>query len=308
MGGSGDGGFYSPRSPDELRAEVQRALGSRDEREIDQLLAEQLARINDRDVSLVNDRLDQMSRAIGEQLADFERLSFGGSVSKHTYVDGLSDIDSLVIIDAGDVSADTPAALRETVARALRDRLDHGKLVPKDPIVVGNLAVTVRFADGMEIQLLPALRRGDRLSISSKDGSSWSFIRPKAFTDRLTDANQRLGGRLVPTIKLVKSIVENLPQRDRPGGYHIEALAIDAFRTYDGPRDTRQLVTHLLNHASGRILRPIADVTGQSPRIDETLGAAESDARRRVSRALLRLARRAEQAQDAAAWREILGT
>lgn len=305
MGGSGGGGFFSPRDPDELRADVERALENKAEREIDLVLAEQLAKINDRDQPLVEERLDAIASALDEVLDEFDRLRFGGSVAKHTYVDGISDIDSLVVIDSASADIGTPTELRRLVARALKKHLDHSSLAER-AISVGKLAVTVRYADGMEVQLLPALKRSDGIAISAKDGRTWSFIRPKTFANTLTEANRSLGGRLVPTIKLAKALIDSIPRRDRPGGYHVEALAVDAFRQYDGPHDRRSLVLHLLRHAGRRILRPIADVTGQSSRIDERLGPPRSADRQRVSRALGRLARRAEQASDADTWRDLL--
>jgi len=304
MGGSGGGSFQSDRSPDELRAEVERSLQQAQvDAEVNQLLNEELARINSRDVALVNRRLDEIKDALGDRVADFDRLLFGGSVAKHTFVDGLSDVDSLVVLKADALESDTPQALIDTFERALRQHLDMGEI---EKIRKG-FAVTVVYKDGSEIQLLPAVERASGLSISDKEGSGWSFIRPRAFEERLSAVNRQQDGRLIPTVKLAKAIVDGLPKEERPGGYHMEALAVEAFGDYRGPRNNKAMLTHFFQSAAERIRRPLADATGQSERIDEVFGPAESPARQRVSAALRRVASRMDTAMTVEAWRHMLG-
>lgn len=304
MGGSGGGGFRSSRSPDELHTEVQRELQrTKLESEVNALLAEHLVAINSRDIRVINERLDEILVALGDKIEDVDRLLYGGSVAKHTYVDGLSDVDCLVVLKSTALDEDSPAALLTAMERALSAGVDMGNV---DELVRG-FAVTIRYKDGNEIQLLPAVERGGRIAISDKETTSWSFIRPKAFEERLTAANRQQDSRLVPTIKLAKAVVDASVDRDnRPGGYHMEALAVDAFRDYDGPRTNKAMLTHFFKHAAERIKRPLADVTGQSERIDETFGPANSTARQRVSSALGRIAARMESASDASDWRALL--
>jgi hypothetical protein len=121
------------------------------------------------------------------------------------------------------------------------------------------------------------------------------LIRPRAFQERLTAVNASHDGRVVPTIKLAKAVAESLRERDRPGGYHMEALAVDAFNGYNGPRNNRAMVTHFFERAAERIKRPLADATGQSKRIDEALGSAGSAERQRLSAAQMRSASSVEQ-------------
>ncbi len=303
MGGSGSGSFSSRRTPEELRAEVQRDLQqTKLESEVNALLDGQLSQINQRDTSLINERLDEIIDALGERVADVDRLLYGGSVAKHTYVDGISDVDSLVIVKPESLDADTPQSLRTAMERGLKQGLDMAKV---DRIDTG-FAITVKYKDGNEIQLLPAVERGGRVAISDKTGAGWSFIRPKVFADRLTTVNRQQGGRVVPTIKLAKAIVDaSLSDADRPGGYHMEALAVDAFRGYSGPRTNRAMLLHFFRRAADRIKQPIADITGQSGRIDEGFGAPNSPQRQRISAALRRIASRMDTAAAATEWRRL---
>jgi hypothetical protein len=305
MGGSGGGGLRSTRSAEELRAAVQQDLASAQlDGEVNALLSEKLAAINHRNVGLVSKRLDEVETCLADRLVDVDRLLFGGSVAKHTYVDGLSDIDALLVINADTIEGQTPTALREAIVLALERGIDQSAVVG----IRAGFAVTVTYRDGAEIQLLPAIERDGQIAISDKAGTGWSFIRPKAFEERLTAANRGQGGRVVPVIKLAKAVVDqSLGKADRPGGYHLESLAIDAFQRYSGPRDSRSMLIHFFEHAAVRIKSPIADITGQSSRIDEVFGPANSPARQHVSAALERVANRMCSAASVGDWNDLFG-
>src|SRR5689334_6181119 len=101
MGGSGGGGNYrlNPSEMERLRDEARARLErSRLEADVNALLQHNLVEINDRDNGLVADRLADIEDALEGTTRDVDRVVFGGSVAKHTYVDGLSDIDALVVL------------------------------------------------------------------------------------------------------------------------------------------------------------------------------------------------------------------
>lgn len=304
MSGSGGGGLRSHRSPEELRRDVEKSLRESElDAEINRLLNKELAIINGRDIELVNKRLDEIVEALGQDLIEIDRLLYGGSVAKHTYVDGLSDVDSLVILKESVLAEDTPKALREAIRDAIDRRLPKGEV---DKVDVG-FAVTLTYKDGNEIQLLPAVERRGQIAISDKEGTGWSFIRPKAFQEKLTAINGSQDGKVIPTIKLAKAIVDGFEPRDRPGGYHMEALAVAAFQNYSGPRNNRAMLTHFFESAADRIKQPIADVTGQTSQIDEVFGPANSPERQRLSARLTRVAARMKSpTATIEKWRELL--
>lgn len=289
MGGSGGGGEY-PSSTEDIQAVREEALRSLRQQErdvaVNEVLSEALHRFNDRDVELIRDRLEAIREALGPLAVDLDRLLFGGSVAKHTYVDGLSDVDALVVIDAADVS---PDGLVDRLQMSLSQRLRTGDALD---ISAGRLAVTVRYGDGTEIQLLPAVERDGRTSIASEDGRAWRRIRPHKFAEKLTQVNQANGQQVVPAIKLAKAVLQNLPEAHHLSGYHVEAIAVDAFRSYDGRRDRASMLVHLIRHAEHAVLQPTGDITRQSVHIDQHLGAPNSKARQNVSAALGRMASR----------------
>src|ERR1700694_3101136 len=219
MGGSGGGGGYrfNPSDLANLREEAQARLDrSRLDADVKEFLQHQLVNINDRDTNRVDERLGDVEAALEGTLSEFDRVLFGGSVAKHTYVDGLSDIDSLVVLDPSLAVDATPAEVRHKVEESLLRRLNMSDV---ERIRVGDLAVTVKYKDGMEVQLLPAVERDKVISISSPDGKSWAPINPREFADRLSSLNANQGNAVIPAIKLAKAIIaESFPQHGRPTG------------------------------------------------------------------------------------------
>lgn len=270
--------------------------------ELNRLLSERLSTFNERDIQLVRERLDDIVEVLGETAEAVDRLLFGGSVAKHTYVDGLSDVDALVVLDAPNSS---PADLVRTFADALSVGLGGGDVAS---VGAGKLAVTVTYKDGSQIQLLPAVERAGHTSIATEDGSGWRRIRPHKFAQKLTAVNQANGNGVVPAIKLAKAAMVNvLPPNQQLSGYHVEAIAVDAFKNYAGRRDRVSMLRHLVGHAEAAVLNPTGDITGQSLHIDSYLGSAGSAARRAVSGSLHRLGLSLDRARDSSDYRRIFG-
>ena len=307
MGGSRGGGFFGRSvDPSKLKEEIEQALGEteRQKREIaiDAAIGDLLAQFNSRDAERTSKLLDGIEVALGEEIDGMETLLFGGSVAKRTYVDGLSDVDSIVVVDREEIQSRTPDEMLADFASALRSHMPKAGV---KEIRAGAMAVTVEYEDGLVLQLLPAARTSSGLIIS--DGrSGWRTIKPKEFSEALTRHNQRLDQALVPTIKLAKAAVSQLPEAIRPTGYHMEALALKIFADYRGPHRPRAMLPHLFSEAAREVLSPMADATGQTRHLDANLGAAKSDSRRTLSTTFERVARRLSGARSADEWREVL--
>ena len=294
MGGSG-GGYFSNSAPSDLKAKLrdsdEATQNAEFETELADLLSAKLTDCNDRDVASVNRHLDEIKKALDKEIDGFVDLLYAGSVAKHTYVDGLSDIDSLVALNNTELEQLSPAQAKEYFADRLRERF------PKSEISVGNLAVTIKFSDA-EIQLLPAVKSGDHFKIANRTGKEWSEIRPRKFATALTSVNQQLGNKVVPTIKLAKAIIASLPEKHKVSGYHAESLAIEAFKSYDGGVRQRDMLKHFFTKGSDLVNSPIVDKTGQSRHVDDYLGRANSLERKIVSDAFSRIARKIKNGVD----------
>lgn len=310
MGGSGGGGAFVKRSPGELREIVRKAEDKTTvatfQTELANTLGDLLGAYNARDEETARERLDAVRAALqGSIEGTFDQL-FGGSVAKHTYVDGLSDIDSLVLINDSTLEGKSP---QQTLARM--QRILEQKLKDHTAISHGRMAVTIEYNDGMVIQLLPAVKSQDgHVHVPSSRRDGWSKINPLPFQEALTRRNRECAGKLVPTIKLAKAIVGQLPEAQRLSGYHMESLGIAAFRAYSGEKTTAAMLPAFFESARELVLSPIKDSTGQSVHVDGYLGPANSEARRTASHVLDRLARRMRNATAAgstAQWGALFG-
>ena len=304
MGGSGDISYGTKNiNIDSLRDQVQRDLQRQGLlTDINSYLDEQLATFNNRDTETVKNRLEEITEALGDAIEGLDRLLFGGSIAKHTYVDGLSDVDALIIL-RGD-QFDNPAQLIATFTRALQTSLPKRAITNIEP---GRLAVTVTYTDGTKIQLLPVRQKGQTLFIASEDGKFWRDIRPRKFAEKLTQVNQANNGGVIPAIKLAKPILNRLPESQRLSGYHIEAIAVDAFKHYNGSRSRQAMLRHLLDHAAKAVLKPIGDITGQSVWIDTHLGSTNSAKRQQISTAIRRIVSKMDSATSVDDYRELFG-
>jgi hypothetical protein len=306
VGGSGGGYRITGRQLESLQAEMAaRADQQRADAEVASYLRNELLNANERNVDSVNDRLDQIEEALRAEIEPLDRLLFGGSIAKHTYVEGVSDVDSLVILKDSAL-ADRPASeFRSDFAAALRRSLPMDDI---ESINVGNLAVTVVYKDGTEIQLLPAVERGDTVSISRSSGDGWNHgVRPQVFSHALRDVNRAQGGTVVPVVKLAKEIVANSVVHDRPTGYHIENLALHAFDGYEGGKTQKEMLTHFFRRASELARTPLRDVTGQSANVDDYLGGAGSPQRRALADRLESIAGQMENSRQLESWKQLFG-
>jgi predicted nucleotidyltransferase len=296
MGGGGGGwGSWSSRK---TAAEMEKAVSDATAKDsfgasANTYLQTLLSDYNNRDVEAIRRHLETIQTAVEKEIEGKVELLFGGSIRKNTYVDGLSDVDVLVTVNASELSAASPADVLGYIKGRLTDRLGaHGIKVE-----AGTLAVTVRYANGTEIQLLPALKTASGVRIASPDGSWSQVVRPREFARKLTEVNKANNGYVVPVIKLFKGIQAQLPPKSQLKGYHIESLAIEAFRTYKDRRTTKDMLRHFVEFAATRVKSPVLDKTGQSRHVDDYLGSGGSVERQRVASSLGRLATRIRTAE-----------
>ena len=239
-----------------------------------------LANYKRRNTKAATQRLQNLCEFL-RQKGEVVQTMFGGSVRKSTYVTGLSDVDALLIVNQSSLVNQPPARAIEYVRKTIQDRLRQ------NTVSAGNLAVTVNYSDGLEIQILPAIRTnsGD-VRLASPGSNQWSKVaRPDDFAKKLAKVNTARYGRIVPVIKLAKAMADCFITRPKRkiSGYHMESLAIDAFQDYQGPLDPKTMLVHLLGHAMHAVKIPITDSTGQSRYVDEYLGSAGSKQRERAS-------------------------
>jgi hypothetical protein len=301
MGGGG-GGFFSSVNPkslqDKIRETEKNVSDTFTEQELSGLLGNYLSDANKRDTRLITERLDEIKESIKDRLEEAVDTVYGGSVAKHTYVDGISDIDSLLILKGNKNESLSPEEFKRHVCDELKSKIKGAD------VKAGNIAITLRYKDGMEIQVIPALDNGKTIHVPAWDENKWSKINPKRFTDALSNYNQKNSNKLVPTIKLAKAINSTLPESLRLSGYHIESLAINAFKNYSGVCQPSRMLPHLFERISKDVLSPVTDSTGQSVHVDEYLGSTGSKKRQEISHVFERMSKRMHNATAAGSIRQ----
>jgi len=302
MGGSGGDFFDSSDIARQLREIETQTKNQQFESEVSEIINSLLADYNNRDVQKIQGHLETIKHALEKEIEGTLDILYGGSIAKHTYVDGLSDVDALVLINNSGLRNKSPVEVKKYFVQRLQARL------PKTEIKEGRLAVTVKFKSA-KIQLLPAIRNESGFKIADASGSHWSAIRPRKFTKLLTEVNQNNGGKVVPIIKLIKSIISGLPENQRLSGYHTEAIAVEVFQGYQGAKKTKAMLQYFFEESPTKVLRQLRDKTGQSMHVDDYLGAKNSPDRNRISKSLDRINRRikkANGAQSVEQWQNIL--
>jgi len=307
MGGSGGGGYFTDRTPEEvkseLRKEEERTVDLAFDTETAEAIGQLLAQANVRDPDATSKALNEIKRVLERDIEGSLDPQFGGSVRKHTFVDGISDVDTLLILRDPDLKTKSPQRVLDHFERKLRKELSDWE------VSRGKLAITLR-REGLEIQVLPAIRSDGATRVPAARGDRWSEINPETFFRKLTDTNSRCGGKVVPVIKLAKLINDRQPEPLQLTGYHIESLAIEAFRGYTGVLNPKAMLEHLFDRARTLVLSPIRDKTGQSVHVDGYLGPTNSADRKAVSAVLDRVSRRmrnADVSKSKQQWMELFG-
>jgi hypothetical protein len=304
MGGSGSNSEWV-RDPNQSALKAREAenktVNIQFETEIRAVINSILSAVNNRDVTSIQRHIEEVKNSIEKLIEGTIDIRYGGSVAKHTYVDGLSDIDTLAIINNSSLSDKSPTEVKQYFYNRLVERF------PNTNIKIGNLAITLKYADGVKLQVLPALKTSTGFKIANSD-NEWIKTNPEKFAIALRSVNITNSGKAIPVIKLAKSIISDLPERRQIKGYHVEALAIDIFSRYTGVKTSKEMLKHFFKEAADRVLNPIKDKSGQSTHVDDYLGNGSSIERKMVSDSFAQISRKMQNAdggQMIEKWNEI---
>ena len=293
MGGSNNSFRYPTVSKEEVIRKIQESedqTAQNDyEVQINELIEKLLSQLNNRDTEAIQTHLDVIVSALNDEIDGTITTRLGGSLSKHTHLNGISDIDALVILNKSELSSMKPREVLKSFYEILQSRL------PKTTIEMGDTAITIRYSDG-EVQLIPAIRY--KTGIKIPDSKDWStIIKPEAFSSQLTNLNSRLNGRLIPAIKIIKGMISGFPEKNQLNGYHVESLALRVFENFrESDFKVKRIISEFFKRAPDFVRKPIKDVTGQSTYVDEYLGKKDSITRMIVADNLERTYRQIEMA------------
>jgi hypothetical protein len=271
MGGSGGYGFERRQEtrwrPAGLEDSLAHTRQQAAEAEVAAVFKDALTQINQIDTEALNKHKEEIFQALKSTFEEADGLVGGGSYSQHTYVNGISDIDMLFVLDAFSASKipnkENSKAVLADMEKRLRQRF------PNSQTKSGRMAVTIKFSDGLEVQVLPAFRYHSGYRVPDYRGAGWTLARPNIFTKLLQQRNKEMGGQLVPSIKLAKQICENHGLEIK--SYHLSNMAVKAFEQYTGPRSHEEMLRHLFNKAKELTATRTRDITGQGTYVDSYL-------------------------------------
>ena len=139
MSGSG-GSFFGSNDAKKAIEQIKKSEKQTQNAELDgrvsEYIVDLLKEYNDRDVEQIQQHLDSIKKALEKEIDGTVDLLFAGSISKHTFIDGLSDVDSLVILDNCNLATESPETAKAYLAQRLSERF------PNTPVREGDLAVT----------------------------------------------------------------------------------------------------------------------------------------------------------------------
>src|SRR5260370_32167168 len=162
MGSSRSRGFFSGRKPEEiklyLRKEEEKTLDQAFEAQVAEGLGDLLSDANQRDAKAIGDAVDEIKDALAADIEGTVDPIFGGSVRKRTFVDGISDIDTLVILRDPKLRSLSPQEVLTYFEKKARAGL------PGWGVSRGKREVTLT-RDGVELQGLPAAREASTTRI-----------------------------------------------------------------------------------------------------------------------------------------------
>lgn len=305
MGGSGGYSFErtSRRAwqPSNLENSLEQTRQQAAEAEVAAAFADALSEINQTDTEALNRHKNEILKALESAFEEAYDLRGGGSYTRHTYVNGLSDIDILFVLGSYSSSKITnkenPQAVLTDMKKRLRQRF------PNTKITSGRMAVTIQFSDGLELQVLPAFRYRSGYRIPGPQGSGWTITRPQVFAKLLQERNAEVGGKLLRCIKLAKRICDNRGVEVK--SYHLENMAVKAFEHYAGSRSDEDMLRHLFNQAKVLAATRMRDITGQEAYVDRLTSKAQ---RTMLSQQLAAIEREVAKAEgDGNVWRSLLG-
>lgn len=236
------------------------------------------ARIRDTEVHM--EHRNAAEEAINADIDGDVSIQYGGSVSRATYVNGVSDVDCRVSINGTSLEGKSPGEIKQYIEAQIRK---HDPQVKSTSI--GNLAVTARYRDGTEMQFIPVIQMKHGYKVPK--GNGWSdIVRENKFTSDFRSTNQKCGGKLPALVRVLKRQNSNMPKSERLSGYNIEALVNKIFKSYpaSAPRKLSNMADYYYQKAEKAVMHRTRDKTGQSTFIDkQKLGGPNSNVRQRIA-------------------------
>src|SRR5260370_16436855 len=153
MGVSG-GGYFRSERPENVRDALRKEEMARQdqifETQVSNDIGDLLGEYNNRNADAVRKALERLKKALENDVEDGTITPvFGGSVRKRTYVDGISDIDSLFVLKGDELTGMEPSEALDFFESKVRTAFTDAK--------PDKARMSLRIPhEGVELELLPA--------------------------------------------------------------------------------------------------------------------------------------------------------
>jgi hypothetical protein len=238
-----------------------------------------------------------------------------GSYARQTVIHPGNDVDIFSKLTALDTAA-SPRTVFDAFAAVLTTKYGERATVQRR-------SVKIAFPADFSVDVVPAVRSGDRWAIPSREqgdwapGRSWVETDPEGLSALTTEQNQTPSvngqGAYVPVVKLVRQTREHHLGEAKPGGFYLELATYWAFEKGVSGDSFAEILSAVLGS-----IRDDLPAYASVPLIDPALGTAyepqpEGDDLANAASVFGPLAAKAREAlgadrcRAAVLWREIVG-
>jgi hypothetical protein len=219
----------------------------------------------------LDDLLEECTDSCRRVFANCE-FSISGSLWKHTFAFGVSDIDVLCAFNS-----------RELSPNHVVSRLASAFSSTRTPIIAHQTHVTLPSPFGVTIDIVPVVVDSGEIALIHSSGGRWVRARPELFATVLQQANLSSQNTLKPSIRVLKSLLSRCSSAPLLKGHHIEAICVHAASEFAGTFKITTLLEFILSQLPRLANLHFVDTSGQLQFIDDYLGASDSDERCRLS-------------------------
>jgi len=231
---------------------------------------------NKKEIYLVQKRINKIDKILKKNFKI--ELILSGSVTKHTYVHGLSDIDILVNLREESPKSINPKMVQERIKNILKTDFKTENDLE---------AINILVDKKIKIQLVPVILKDKDIFFPSKGGKKWIKILPQRFSNQLKKRDDKLCKKLSTLIRIIKIInVEEIASKNRLKNHHIEVLAYLYSLKNPGEENILNWLHDFFLYAKDRVKEKVRDTSNQFTFVDNYLGKPKNKRRKEVSKNL----------------------
>lgn len=239
----------------------------------------------------VQNQAAEMQKALREKLKNKWKVKddyLSGSYRRHTKIDPLRDIDLVIELD----DDHKPRYYPDQPKRLLRDlAADLQASYPKGKVTIQKRSVNLQPASSdFGFDIVPAFRRSNAGTIEIPDTGRDGFISscPKRHSDIVSAQNAATGGKLVPTIKIMKFWNRDRNVIAKLRSFYVEVLTLDSLKSDPGSLSAAvAIVFRKMSELAGT---PIPDPAGIGNPVTAKISPADAVALRNKLKEVSRLA------------------